>query len=197
MEPAAVVRAALRADKSLQSARAAFTRGRGRRPLCLCSRPSSQPSPLQRRPRRPAAAAARAPARPGRRAVPAATATPRTRGDAGTRAARRGRTARRSRPVPTMSVRRASSARSCRAGFLPPCPLAGAAGEAIVSTSDRQSCVRQATRASPMAAPNHVLCLCRRTRRLRTPGSLQRSPLPGPGPPLSSSPRGTQRCLLR
>ena len=74
--------------------------------------------------------------------------------------------------------------------------MVGAAGEAIVS-SNRQSCVRWATRPSPMAASNHVLCLCRRTRCPRTPGSLQRSPLPGPGPPLSLSPRGTQRCILR
>ena len=94
------------------------------------------------------------------------------------------------------SVRRASSAPSCRTAFLPHCPLTGAAGEAIVS-SNRQPCVMRATRASPMAAPNHVLCPCRRTRRPRTPGSLQRSPPPGPGPPLSPSLRGTQRCLLR
>ena len=48
-----------------------------------------------------------------------------------------------------------------------------------------------------MAASNHVPCPCRQTRLPRTPGLLQRSPLPGPGPPLSPSPRGVQRCLLR
>ena len=57
--------------------------------------------------------------------------------------------------------------------------------------------MRRATRASPMAAPNHVPCPCRRTRLPHMPGSLQRSPPPGPGPPLSQSPRGTQHCLLR